>query len=98
MLVRKDIGCGYHLAVVWDDARQGVTRVTRGADLFEATHLHRLLQVLLDLPRPDYHHHDLIRDESGKRLAKRDEAETLRSLREAGATPESVRQRLGFAF
>ncbi|MCB1090202.1 MAG: tRNA glutamyl-Q(34) synthetase GluQRS [Verrucomicrobiae bacterium] len=96
VLVRKDIGTSYHLAVVWDDAEQGITRVTRGEDLLEATHLHRVLQALLDLPAPEYHHHGLICDESGKRLAKRDEAETLRSLREAGTAPDQVRRRLGF--
>jgi glutamyl-Q tRNA(Asp) synthetase len=94
VLVRKDIGCSYHLAVVWDDALQGITRVTRGMDLFEATHLQRLLQALLDLPTPEYHHHQLICDSHGKRLAKRDEAETLRSLREGGVSPLEVRDRL----
>lgn len=98
VLVRKDIGTSYHLAVVWDDARQGVTRVTRGEDLLEATHLHRVLQVLLGLPEPEYHHHGLIRDEAGRRLAKRDESETLQSLREAGESPAAVRRRLGFDF
>ncbi len=94
VIVRKDIGCSYHFAVTWDDALQGITLVTRGEDLFPATHLHRLLQALLDLPVPEYHHHSLIRDASGKRLAKRDEAETLRSLRETGIAPEEVRERL----
>lgn len=96
VLVRKDIGTSYHLAVVWDDAGQGITRVTRGEDLLEATHLHRVLQALLGLPTPEYHHHGLICDEGGKRLAKRDEAETLRSLRESGVAPSAVRRRLGF--
>lgn len=98
VLVRKDIGTSYHLAVVWDDAVQGVTRVTRGEDLLEATHLHRLLQALLGLPVPEYHHHGLIRDAAGRRLAKRDEAAPLRALREAGVAPEAVRRRLGFAW
>lgn len=93
VLVRKDIGCSYHLAVVWDDALQGITRVTRGMDLFEATHLQRLLQALLGLPTPEYHHHPLICDARGKRLAKRDEAETLRSLRNRGMSPAEVRHR-----
>ena len=93
VLVRKDIGTSYHLAVVVDDALQEISLVTRGMDLFESTHLHRVLQSLLELPVPDYHHHGLICDESGKRLAKRDEAETLRSLREAGLTPDAVRER-----
>ena len=98
VLARKDIGTSYHLAVVTDDALQGITHVTRGKDLFESTHLHRLLQALLDLPVPQYSHHDLITDESGRRLAKRDESETLASLREAGESPEAVRRRLGFDF
>jgi glutamyl-Q tRNA(Asp) synthetase len=98
VLVRKDIGTSYHIAVVWDDAGQGVTRVTRGEDLLEATHLHRVLQALLGLPEPEYFHHGLIRDESGRRLAKRDESETLRSLRERGERPDAVRHRLGFEF
>jgi len=91
VLVRKDVGCSYHLAVVVDDALQGVTRITRGLDLFEATHVQRLLQALLHLPTPEYHHHRLICDSSGRRLAKRDEAETLRALRQRGLTPENVR-------
>lgn len=98
VLARKDIGTSYHLAVVWDDALQGTTRVTRGMDLFEATHLHRVLQALLGLPVPEYHHHELIRDERGRRLAKRDESETLRSLREAGHSARAIRARLGFDF
>ncbi len=93
VLARKDIATSYHIAVVVDDALQGITRVTRGEDLFESTHLHRLLQALLDLPVPEYEHHGLICDASGKRLAKRDEAESLRSLRERGVTPEQVRER-----
>ena len=96
VLVRKDIGCSYHLAVVLDDALQGVTRITRGADLFEATHVQRLLQALLSLPTPEYHHHPLICDPNGQRLAKRDEAETLRSLRLRGVSVDEVRERLGF--
>jgi len=74
-----------------DDALQGITLVTRGEDLLVATHLHRLLQALLGLPVPEWRHHRLITDESGKRLAKRDDARSLRSLREAGWTPEKVR-------
>ena len=95
VLVRKDIGCSYHLAVVMDDALQGVTRITRGEDLFEATHVQRLLQALLSLPTPEYHHHPLICDPNGQRLAKRDEAETLRSLRRRGVSVGEVRERLG---
>jgi glutamyl-Q tRNA(Asp) synthetase len=84
VLARKDTPASYHLAVVVDDARQGITLVTRGEDLFEATHLHRLLQELLRLPVPLWHHHRLITDENGKRLAKRDDARSLRTLREEG--------------
>ncbi|MCL4113250.1 UNVERIFIED_CONTAM: hypothetical protein GTU68_054489 [Idotea baltica] len=96
VLVRKDIGTSYHLAVVCDDAWQGVTHITRGLDLFESTHLHRVLQELLGFPEPLYFHHELIRDDSGKRLAKRDESETLRSWREAGVSVDEVKKRLGF--
>ncbi len=91
VLARKDTPASYHLAVVVDDALQGITLVTRGEDLLEATHLHRLLQELLGLPVPEWHHHRLITDETGKRLAKRDDARSLRSLRAAGWTPERVR-------
>jgi len=91
VLARKDTPASYHLAVVVDDALQGITLVTRGEDLLEATHLHRLLQTLLGLPVPEWHHHGLITDETGKRLAKRDDARSLRSLRAAGWTPEQVR-------
>lgn len=94
VLVRKDIGCSYHLAVVHDDALQGVTRITRGMDLFEATHLHRLLQALLDLPTPEYHHHSLIVDSDGRRLAKRDNAPTIRSLREQGVSRDELVDKL----
>ncbi len=90
VLGRKDVSTSYHLAVTVDDAAQGVTLVTRGKDLFESTHVHRILQELLQLPVPDWHHHGLVCDESGKRLAKRDAARSLRSLREAGHTPESI--------
>jgi len=95
VLARKDTPASYHLAVVVDDALQGITLVTRGEDLLEATHLHRLLQVLLGLPVPEWRHHRLITDERGKRLAKRDDARSLRSLREAGWTPERVREMVG---
>ncbi len=91
VLARKDVPTSYHLAVAVDDALQGVTLVTRGADLFAATHIHRLLQALLGLPTPRYRHHRLLTDASGKRLAKRDQALTLRALRAAGRTPEEVR-------
>jgi glutamyl-Q tRNA(Asp) synthetase len=95
VLARKDSPASYHLAVVVDDALQGITLVTRGEDLLPATHLHRLLQHLLHLPVPRWHHHRLITDENGKRLAKRDDARSLKSLREAGWTPDRVRQELG---
>ncbi|MGZ5960835.1 MAG: glutamate--tRNA ligase family protein, partial [Rhizomicrobium sp.] len=81
-------------AVVVDDAEQGVTLVTRGCDLFAATHVHRLLQALLDLPEPAYRHHRLILDANGKKFSKRDQAMTLRSQRAAGETPDSIRKTL----
>ena len=92
VLARKDTPASYHLAVVVDDALQGITLVTRGEDLLEATHLHRLLQALLGLPVPEWWHHRLITYECGKRLAKRDDARSLRSLRAVGWTPERVRE------
>jgi glutamyl-Q tRNA(Asp) synthetase len=95
VLGRRDAGSSYHLAVVVDDARQGITHVVRGADLWEVTPLHRLLQALLGLPVPVWHHHRLIRDEAGRRLAKRDDARALATLRAEGATPEDVRRMLG---
>lgn len=98
VLARKDIATSYHLSVVVDDARQEVTLVTRGDDLFLASHLHRLLQALLDLPVPEWFHHRLILDETGQRLAKRHDALSLQSLRSAGHSPESIRQRLGFSI
>ena len=84
VLARKDIATSYHLAVTVDDAAQGITLVTRGEDLLASTHVHRLLQALLDLPVPQWKHHRLICDKEGRRLAKRDEARSLRSLWEAG--------------
>jgi len=92
VLARKDTPTSYHLAVTLDDATQGVTLVTRGEDLAPATDIHRLLQALLGLPTPEYHHHRLITDAAGKRLAKRDRASTLRDLREAGHSPDEVRR------
>ena len=92
VLARKDIGAAYHLSVVVDDAAQGVTHVIRGEDLLEATPIHRLLQALLELPVPAWHHHALVRDTAGKRLAKRDDARAIRAYREAGQTPEDVRR------
>lgn len=96
VLARKDVGVAYHLAVVMDDARQGVTHVIRGQDLFEAAHVQRLLQALLDLPTPVYRHHPLLVGPDGKRFAKRDRAETLAELRARGIAPEALRQELGF--
>ena len=96
VLARKDIGAAaYHLSVVVDDAGQGVTHVIRGEDLLETTPIHRLLQALLDLPVPVWHHHALIRDEAGKRLAKRNDACAIRTYREAGRTLEDVRRMAG---
>lgn len=95
-LARKDAPASYHLCVTVDDASQGVTLVTRGEDLFHATHMHRLLQALLDLPTPDYHHHGLLRNERGERLSKRDRAVALADLRDAGETPAEVRAMAGF--
>ncbi|GLQ34276.1 tRNA glutamyl-Q synthetase [Amylibacter marinus] len=92
VLARKDIGISYHLAVVLDDAFQGVTHVTRGADLFEATRIHVILQRILGLPTPIYRHHNLIRDDAGKRLAKRDDAKSIKSYREAGYSPSDLRK------
>jgi len=95
ILARKDAPASYHLAVTVDDAAQGVTDVVRGVDLFEATHVHRVLQALLGLPTPAYHHHPLLTDAAGNRLAKRHGAPSLESLRLAGedgrALAESLR-------
>lgn len=87
VLARKDAPASYHLAVTVDDAAQGVSDVVRGRDLFASTHVHRLLQALLGLPAPHYHHHDLLTDATGERLAKRHGAATLADLRAAGADP-----------
>jgi glutamyl-Q tRNA(Asp) synthetase len=96
VLARKDVGVAYHLAVVHDDALQGVTHIVRGQDLFEATHVQRLLQAILGLPTPTYRHHRLLTGPDGKRFAKRDGAQTLRSLREAGMTAPELRAEMGF--
>ena len=95
VLARKDAPTSYHLAVTVDDALQGVTLVTRGEDLFEASHVHRLLQALLGLPTPGWRHHRLLTGPDGKRFAKRERAETLRALRDAGHAPEDIRARIG---
>jgi glutamyl-Q tRNA(Asp) synthetase len=97
VIARKDFGTSYHLASVYDDAHQGITHIIRGEDLFPATHLHRLLQAVLDLPTPAYRHHHLITDETGKRFAKRDHAVTIKALRESGETPDGIRRRVGLA-
>ncbi|MGH7005314.1 MAG: glutamate--tRNA ligase family protein, partial [Alphaproteobacteria bacterium] len=96
VLARKDVPTSYHLAVTVDDHLQGVTLVTRGEDLFAATHVHRLLQSLLGLSTPEFHHHRLLTDTEGRRFAKRDRALTLRALREAGHSPTEVRAMAGF--
>jgi glutamyl-Q tRNA(Asp) synthetase len=90
VLARKDAPVSYHLAVTVDDGLQGVTLVTRGRDLFAATHIHRLLQALLGLPTPAYRHHVLLTDGSGRRLAKRDRALTVRAMRQAGMSPTQI--------
>jgi glutamyl-Q tRNA(Asp) synthetase len=95
VIARKDVPTSYHLAVVVDDALQGVTLVTRGQDLFPATHVHRLLQVLLGLPAPRYCHHGLVRDATGRRLAKSARDQGLRELRAAGRTPADIRRMVG---
>lgn len=97
VLSRRDMGSSYHLSVVIDDAAQGVTHVTRGEDLFEATRIHVLLQRLLGLPTPVYHHHRLIRDDKGKRLAKRDDARAIAKYRAEGASPQDIRRMAGLA-
>lgn len=98
VLARKEMPTSYHLSVVVDDAAQGVTHVTRGEDLFDATHIHRALQGVLGLPVPLYGHHSLLRDNAGKRLAKRDGARSIASLRGAGMTPAQVRESLAKAL
>jgi glutamyl-Q tRNA(Asp) synthetase len=97
VIVRKDVDASYHLAVIVDDAWQGITHVTRGRDLYAATDLHRLLQVLLDLPAPLYHHHRLITDATGRKLAKSARDMSLRSLRESGCRPADIRRMVGLA-
>jgi glutamyl-Q tRNA(Asp) synthetase len=95
VLARRDMGTSYHLSVVLDDAAQGITHVVRGADLAEATRIHVVLQRLLDLQTPVYHHHRLIRDDTGKRLAKRDDARAIAKYRAEGATPRDIRRLVG---
>ena len=95
VIVRKEVPSSYQLAVVVDDARQAVTHVTRGTDLYAATDLQRLLQVLLGVPEPDYFHHRLIQDNSGRKLSKSALDTSLRRLRQDGMTRQSVRQMIG---
>ncbi|UWQ89448.1 tRNA glutamyl-Q(34) synthetase GluQRS [Rhodobacteraceae bacterium M382] len=95
VLSRKDMGTSYHLSVVVDDADQNITHVVRGADLFDATPIHVLLQSLLGLPTPVYNHHDLIRDDTGKRLAKRDDARAIAKYRQDGLSPADLRKIVG---
>ena len=97
VLVRKDIGSSYHVAVVTDDALQGITHVVRGRDLEAPTSIHQLLQNLLGLPTPHYHHHRLLSDDDGKKLSKSASSKPLRVLREEGVTPADIRRVLGFA-
>jgi glutamyl-Q tRNA(Asp) synthetase len=97
VLARKDMPASYHLAVTLDDHLQGVSLVTRGTDLFHATHVHRLLQALLGLDVPTWHHHPLLLAADGQRLAKRHGAPSLSALRVAGADPVALRRDLGFA-
>lgn len=97
ILARRDVPASYHIAVVLDDALQGVTDIARGEDLFQATSVHRLLQTLLDLPAPSYRHHRLVLDADGKKLAKSRGSETLRDLRAAGASPDDIRRLVGLA-
>jgi glutamyl-Q tRNA(Asp) synthetase len=103
VLSRKDIPASYHIAVVVDDAVQGITDIVRGEDLYAATSLHRLLQILLDLPTPAYHHHELLRDAAGRKLSKSLRARSLRAMRREGITPAEIKDQLGidrrvFAF
>ncbi|HYD15076.1 MAG TPA: tRNA glutamyl-Q(34) synthetase GluQRS [Hyphomicrobium sp.] len=97
VIVRKDIPTSYHLAVTVDDGRQGVTHVTRGRDLYAATSLHRLLQALLGLPEPIYHHHRLLTESDGRKLSKSAGDTSLRTLREAGVDAHDIRRRVGQA-
>jgi glutamyl-Q tRNA(Asp) synthetase len=97
VLVRKDVPASYLLAATLDDARQGVTHVTRGRDLFAATDMQRLIQVLLGWPEPVYHHHRLVTDAQGRKLAKSARDTSLRSLRADGVTAAEIRRRVGMA-
>src|SRR5262249_27151779 len=92
VLARKDVPTSYHLSVTVDDHMQGITLVTRGEDLFRSTDIHRLLQALLGYATPDYHHHPLLKDNSGKRFAKRDKSVTLRALRAEGHSSADIKR------
>jgi glutamyl-Q tRNA(Asp) synthetase len=96
VLARKDVPASYHLAVTVDDHLQDITLITRGLDLAPSTEIHRLLQGLLGFPTPSYRHHRLIKDTTGRRLAKRDQAMTIRALRESGYTSAEVTTMSGF--
>jgi len=96
VLARKDIATSYHIAVVHDDAIQGITHITRGIDLFHATSIHRVLQSILELPVPVYMHHKLIPDDTGRKLSKSARDRSLAALRDEGVTPDMIREQLGF--
>src|SRR5690606_25744617 len=96
VLARKDAGTAYHLAVTHDDTLQGISHVIRGQDLFEASHIQRLIQALMDWPAPVYRHHRLLAGPDGRRYAKRDRSVTLAELSEGALTPEALRAELGF--
>lgn len=96
VLARKDIATSYHIAVVHDDAIQGITHITRGIDLFHATSIHRVLQSILELPVPVYMHHKLIPDDTGRKLSKSARDRSLAALREEGVTPDMIGEQLGF--
>nr|CAD6595219.1 tRNA glutamyl-Q(34) synthetase GluQRS [Rhizobium sp. Khangiran2] len=95
ILSRSDAPSSYHLSVVVDDALQGITHVVRGVDLYHATSVHRLLQELLELPEPVYHHHRLILGPDGRKLSKSEQSTGLAALRAAGASPADIRRRIG---
>jgi glutamyl-Q tRNA(Asp) synthetase len=95
IVARRNMATSYHVSVVLDDAAQGITQVTRGEDLFDATRIHRVLQMVLNLPDPLYLHHRLIRDETGKRLAKRHDSKAISRFRAEGASPADIRSMIG---
>ncbi|WP_395688876.1 tRNA glutamyl-Q(34) synthetase GluQRS [Aestuariivirga sp.] len=96
MIAKRTVGSSYHVAVVTDDALQGITHVVRGRDIEPATPLHMLLQRLLGLPTPQYQHHDLIKGADGRKLSKSEGSTALRQLRSEGMAPSEIRQILGF--